>query len=303
MAHLVQGTLSGIRFFIRLKFSRLLFCLLIAQTILHAQVSDFQVNDVQGAASSSWGDYPEVSITIIEKGEFIITWTDMRDDYFDIYAQRFSNVGLTLGENFKVNSVSPGSNHWGPFVASDCNGDFVIVWNEILSQDTSHIYAQRFSSDGSEKGENFKISPWGTWAYVDLWNERIYNVWINFSDSTDYDIWANVMDWNDPFGITDEVINSSIQAISVYPNPSLGVIHLRYSISDINVIPSGAEGRYSIFEVFSIQGIKVRTLMDQVQPPGEYELSFDISDLPDGMYFVRMQMGGQVETAKIILIK
>jgi hypothetical protein len=84
------------------------------------------------------------------------------------------------------------------------------------------------------------------------------------------------------------------KSFDIYPNPSSGEIHLRYMISDM---------RYSIFELYSIQGIKVRTLLEQVQQTGEHVLTFDISDLPAGMYFVRMQMGKQVETAKFVLLR
>ena len=87
----------------------------------------------------------------------------------------------------------------------------------------------------------------------------------------------------------------------IYPNPSSGEIHLRYSISDPST-SLGTGSRYAIFEVFSIQGIKVRTLLSAVRQPGEYEMSFDISELPDGMYFVRMQLGRRVEMVKVVKV-
>ncbi|RLD76356.1 MAG: hypothetical protein DRJ15_15480, partial [Bacteroidetes bacterium] len=79
----------------------------------------------------------------------------------------------------------------------------------------------------------------------------------------------------------------------IYPNPASGVAHLRYSISDI---------RYSIFELYSIWGIKVKTLLHEEQQPGEYELSIDVSDLPDGIYFIRMQSGDTQATGKLVVI-
>ena len=78
--------------------------------------------------------------------------------------------------------------------------------------------------------------------------------------------------------------------VKIYPNPSSGTIHLRYSL----LAP-----RTSLLEVYSIQGIKLRTLLSEVQQPGEYELTFDISSLPAGIYFVNIQIGRQVEAIKI----
>jgi hypothetical protein len=90
------------------------------------------------------------------------------------------------------------------------------------------------------------------------------------------------------FGIDDPVLN---QSGIVYPNPSSGVLHLRYSISDI---------RSSIFELYSIHGVKVRTLLSEVQQPGEYEVTFDIRSLPAGMYLLVMQTGKERRVNKVI---
>jgi hypothetical protein len=81
--------------------------------------------------------------------------------------------------------------------------------------------------------------------------------------------------------------------LELYPNPSKGSLNLRYMKH---------ETRNTKFELYSLQGIKVRTLLSKVQQAGEYELTFDISDLPDGMYFVRLQIGERVEMVKIIKV-
>jgi len=36
--------------------------------------------------------------------------------------------------------------------------------------------------------------------------------------------------------------------------------------------------------------------------PGEYELEFDVSDLPGGPYFIRMQAGDAQVTEKLVVI-
>jgi len=79
-----------------------------------------------------------------------------------------------------------------------------------------------------------------------------------------------------------------------YPNPSSGALHLRYQLSDIS---------YLIAEVYAVNGVKVKTLMRGYQQPGDHEQSVDISDLPNGIYFIRLQAGEMVETAKVILMK
>ncbi len=82
--------------------------------------------------------------------------------------------------------------------------------------------------------------------------------------------------------------------LSVSPNPSSGALRLRFSIFD---------PRFSILELYTANGVKARTLFTAEQQTGTHELEFDLSDLPDGIYFIRLQAGGQVETVKIVLLK
>ncbi len=82
--------------------------------------------------------------------------------------------------------------------------------------------------------------------------------------------------------------------LTVAPNPNSGALNLRYQISDI---------RYQKCELFSMDGLLVKTLMSGMQQPGIYELEIDLSNLPDGVYLIRLQSGNSVETAKIILLK
>jgi len=44
------------------------------------------------------------------------------------------------------------------------------------------------------------------------------------------------------------------------------------------------------------------TIVDGIQQPGEYELEFDVSDLPAGMYFLRIQVGDYYTTGKVVVI-
>ncbi len=61
--------------------------------------------------------------------------------------------------------------------------------------------------------------------------------------------------------------------------------------------------RYSIFELYSVDGVKVMTIVDGIQQPCEYELEFDVSDLPAGLYFMRVQAGDYYTTGKVVVIR
>jgi len=80
--------------------------------------------------------------------------------------------------------------------------------------------------------------------------------------------------------------------VQIFPNPSFGISDIRYRIP---------VGSHVTLYVYDIHGQKIRTLVDENQPAGEYVVRFDGSDLTAGIYFVRLQAGDQAESTKLII--
>jgi len=106
----------------------------------------------------------------------------------------------------------------------------------------------------------------------------------------------------DPVDIEDE-INSiiSVLDLNIFPNPSDGISNIKY------LIPVGswqlAIGKKVDLSIFDIYGKKIRMLVDEMQKPGEYSVRFDGSDLPAGIYLVRLQAGTRIETTKLVVMR
>ena len=98
-------------------------------------------------------------------------------------------------------------------------------------------------------------------------------------------------------GVDEQLIQN---ALVLYPNPSTGIFTIKYSISDPSTT-LGTGSRYSIFELYDMHGIKVRSLFNEMQPAGEYVLTFDVSDFPAGMYVVEMRVGESVIRKKLLV--
>ena len=50
-------------------------------------------------------------------------------------------------------------------------------------------------------------------------------------------------------------------------------------------------------------GKQVAELVNEAKPAGVYEVEFDASDLPSGMYFYKLEAGSFIQTKKMVLIK
>jgi hypothetical protein len=133
---------------------------------------------------------------------------------------------------------------------------------------------------------------------VKLWNGRIYNTWTDDRDVGSYgDIWANVLDWNNPVGVEDEEtleIPSAFSLSQNYPNPFNPTTKIKYSVPQSSNV---------VIKVFDILGNEIESLVDEEKSLGTYELTWYAEQLPSGIYFYRIQAGSFVETKKMLLMK
>jgi Ca2+-binding RTX toxin-like protein len=85
------------------------------------------------------------SITALDDGGFVVTWSDSGR----IYAQRYHADGTAAGAEFKVNTYTT-NGQYAPSITALNDGGFVVTW-ESYGQDGSYggIYAQRYNANGT----------------------------------------------------------------------------------------------------------------------------------------------------------
>ncbi len=79
-----------------------------------------------------------------------------------------------------------------------------------------------------------------------------------------------------------------------YPNPFNPTTIIKYSLKD--------NGKVSV-KIFNSLGEEVRTLVNEIKSVGNYDVEFNVSNLPSGVYIYRMQSGSFVTSKKMILLK
>ena len=83
-------------------------------------------------------------------GGFVVAWEGYAQDghAFGIFAQRFSNAGTALANEFQVNIYTT-SNQTRVAIEPAAGGSFIVSWNSVQDSDNSYgVFARRFSSSG-----------------------------------------------------------------------------------------------------------------------------------------------------------
>jgi hypothetical protein len=123
-----------------------------------AQGAQFQVN------TYTTGNQNRPGVAADSDGDFVVVWFD-----YDwpgtvparLRAQRYASNGTAQGAEFQVGPSTPGD-QTDPSVATDPEGDFVIVWSSYGAggPDTSgfSIRGLRYASNGSPQGAEFQVN-------------------------------------------------------------------------------------------------------------------------------------------------
>ncbi len=85
-----------------------------------------------------------------------------------------------------------------------------------------------------------------------------------------------------------------------YPNPFNPVTTIKYSIPDTK---TSSERFPVVLKVYDILGNEAAVLVNEQKPAGNYEVKFDGSSLPSGVYIYRLTSGKYSKTRKLMLLK
>jgi photosystem II stability/assembly factor-like uncharacterized protein len=88
-----------------------------------------------------------------------------------------------------------------------------------------------------------------------------------------------------------------------YPNPFNPVTKIKFDIAPLSRGVGEARGVLTQLKIYDITGREVKTLVNEQLQPGTYEVTFDGSNLPSGVYFYQLRAGDFTETKKLILLK
>lgn len=87
-----------------------------------------------------------------------------------------------------------------------------------------------------------------------------------------------------------------------YPNPFNPVTTISYTIPNVVDAKSASVTNTKLI-VYNVLGQQVQTLVNEIKPAGNYQVQFDGSNLPSGIYFYTLSYGEFLQTRKLVLLK
>jgi hypothetical protein len=213
----------------------------------------------------------------------------------DTYLTGFIRGEVDFGNGVTLSS----SDYYDVFVIS-YNSDGLVQWAKGAGSDT---YNQGYGIVTNNNGSCFVTGIVGQNAVFDT---------ISFQGGT-ANLFLTRLMFDTPTGNDEELVQSFPAAdeyllLQNYPNPFNPTTKIKFSIPT-SPYPSPYQGegtreRFLVtLNVYDILGNQITTLVNEEKSAGTYEVNFDASGLPSGIYFYKLTTPDFIQTKKMILLK
>jgi len=108
-----------------------------------------------------------------------------------------------------------------------------------------------------------------------------------------------------PFGINtiSNEVPKSFVLYQNYPNPFNPVTKIRFDIPTPLTPPEGGKLGFVSLKIYDVLGREVAVIVNEKLAPGTYDVEWDASSFPSGVYFCSMKAGDFSAVQKMILLK
>jgi hypothetical protein len=108
-------------------------------------------------------------VAMNKDGSCVVGWSgsDGASGIRDVYLQRYSATGATIGANVIVNTDTDG-NQDGALIGMDGSGNFTIFWSSSIGNTLLGLFGQRFDANGARIGGQFLLEPDPNGSFVNF---------------------------------------------------------------------------------------------------------------------------------------
>jgi hypothetical protein len=243
-----------------------------------------------------------------EQGEFVVVWVESEK----ILAQRYDSSATPIGNNIVVVD-NPSSSPQNPQVKVTDNGYFVAAWTDHR-REGSDIYFRTYLN-GSPQGLNHLVNTDTGQALqifpnIDLWGNFLYSVWMdNRIPEHGFDIFFSTVNFKETDVEDEEEERNLPEKFALYqnyPNPFNPSTKIPFTVYSSRFTVHSP--LHTTLTIYNILGQKVRTLVDEPERAGSYEVIWDGKDdqgkeATSGIYFYQLRVRDQILTKKMLLLR
>lgn len=215
-----------------------------------------------------------------------------------------SSTGFAVGYYGYLLKTVDGGLNWSIWNRLNTTGLYRI---KFLNDNTGFITAGGGSIGGT--GEIFYTTNGGdiwneTYLDLDVYNNILYS--IDFAnDSLGYVVGEYGIVLKTALGGIVDIKRGNIKypekcnLLQNLPNPFNNTTKIKYKVK----AETNSQKSIVRIDIYDILGKKVETLVNEKKTSGTYEVSWNASKYPSGIYFYRLETEGFTDTKKMILIK
>jgi len=157
--------------------------------------------------------------------------------------------------------------------------------NVIAGTNNGVLLTTNNGTNWLNKNQGFSLPPSVKSFFVS--NNYIYA-------GTSYSIWRRLLNDIIYVNLISEYIPSTYKLEQNYPNPFNPTTNIRYQIQKSGTVK---------ISVYDMLGKEIETLVNEKQSPGTYEVSWNGSKYPSGVYYYKINSDDYTETKKMLMIK
>ncbi|HEY3252013.1 MAG TPA: SBBP repeat-containing protein, partial [Ignavibacteria bacterium] len=202
---------------------------------------------------------------------------------------------------------SPGNTNDRAYsLAIDSAGNVYVTGNSYVSG-TNYDYATlKYNSAGSQQWVQTYNGPGNDWDEArSLAVDGSGNVYVTGgSTGSGTGVDYATLKYSQMVGITpiSNEIPETFRLEQNYPNPFNPNTKIKFQIPLLRGVSEG-RGVFVQLIIYDLLGCEIATLVNEQLQPGTYEIEFDGTNYPSGVYYYRLVVGAYLETKKMILIK
>jgi hypothetical protein len=266
---------------------------------------------------NSVGTFPSIAVdnsTGPRSGWIYVTFADNRNGDCDVFLSRSTNNGVSWSGAVRVNNdaMSNGKIQYWPAIAVNETGNIAIIFmdtrntanNTIIEAFIARSYDGGFtfanevvSSDQSPTNIPGSNVRFGDYIDIDYQGLNIVPVWTDErAGGFNMDIFTAEI--SELLGTpVANTIPDRFELYQNYPNPFNPTTRIRFEI------PSNLKSEFCNLKLYDVLGRQVAVLVDNALTPGTYELEWNASAFPSGIYFYTLTADGFSDTKKMLMIK